>query len=82
VYNSETNIVEELIHVKFDEKEHDNKMSKLVESFVEFQITEEASAPNQAFEALELVSVSNVPKMVYPLKHIQMKKILKKLMMV
>jgi len=62
VYNSKTNTVEELIHVKFDEKEHDNKMSKLVESSVEFQITEEASTPKQAFEALELVIVRNGPK--------------------
>jgi hypothetical protein len=35
VYNSKTKIVEESIQIRFDEKEYDNKISEVVESFVE-----------------------------------------------
>jgi hypothetical protein len=35
VYNSETKTVEESIDIKFDDKESDNKMLELVESFAD-----------------------------------------------
>lgn len=34
-------MVEELIHIKFDDKEPDNKMSQLVESFSDFHVSED-----------------------------------------
>jgi hypothetical protein len=39
VYNSETYIVEESIHIKFDDKEPNNKILELVESFVDKHIS-------------------------------------------
>jgi hypothetical protein len=66
VYNSETNTVEDSIHIKFDNKEPDNKMSKLVEKFGEIQITEDASTPEHAFEASKRVSASDGPKVGVP----------------
>jgi hypothetical protein len=47
VYNSETKTVEESIDIKFDDKEPDNKMLELVESFADIQISEDASEPLQ-----------------------------------
>jgi len=44
-YNFETDIVEEYIHIKFDDKEPDNKLSELVESLSDIQITEDALEP-------------------------------------
>src|SRR4030066_2076831 len=38
VYNSETKMVEEFVHIKFNDKEPDNEKSELVENFVELQI--------------------------------------------
>jgi hypothetical protein len=35
-YNSKTHMVEESIHVKFDDKEPNNKMLELIESFADF----------------------------------------------
>lgn len=43
VYNSETKMVEESIHINFDDKELDNKMLELVESFSEFHVFEDTS---------------------------------------
>jgi hypothetical protein len=43
MYNSKTQCVEESMHIKFDNKEFDNEMSKLVESFADIQLTKEAS---------------------------------------
>src|SRR4030043_238255 len=39
VYNSETNMVEETIHVKFDDKEPDSEMSELSKNFAGIQIS-------------------------------------------
>jgi len=47
VYNSETHVIEESMHIKFDDKEPDNEMSELVESFADIKITEEVSEPSQ-----------------------------------
>ena len=48
MYNSETNTVEESAHVKFDDKESDNKMLELVETFADIQVSEDALEPIQA----------------------------------
>lgn len=42
-YNSETKMVEESIHIKFDEKELDNKMSELVQSFSKIYASKDTS---------------------------------------
>ena len=47
MYNSETHVIEESMHIKFDDKEPDNEMSELVESFADIKITEEVSEPSQ-----------------------------------
>ena len=46
MYNFETQCVEESMHIKFDEKEIDNKMTHLVESFTDIQIIEKALEPS------------------------------------
>jgi hypothetical protein len=48
VYNSETNAVEKSIHVRFNDKEPDNKVSELVESFAEFGISSSHSEPENS----------------------------------
>jgi len=50
VYNSETLCVEESMHVKFDDKELEDKTSKQVESFVEIQVSEDIPEPDQIVE--------------------------------
>jgi len=42
VYNSETQCVEESMHIKFDDKEPVSKIPKLVESFADIQVFEES----------------------------------------
>jgi len=65
VYNSETNTVEESIHIKFDDKEPNNKMLELVESFADIQIFEDASEPIQAFvSASEVSEPDGVPELL------------------
>src|SRR4030067_2372939 len=39
VYNSETNVVEESVHVKFDDKEPDSEISELSKNFAGIQIS-------------------------------------------
>ena len=46
VYNSETLCVEESMHVKFDDKELEDKTSKQDESFAEIQVPEDTSEPD------------------------------------
>jgi hypothetical protein len=48
VYNSETNAVEKSIHVRFNDKEPDKKVSELVESFAEFGISSSHSEPENS----------------------------------
>lgn len=43
VYNSQTNMVKELIHIKFDNKEPGSKMSELVQKFSEICVSEDTS---------------------------------------
>jgi len=38
VYNFETNTMEESIHIKFDDKNPDNRISELVDSFADIEI--------------------------------------------
>jgi len=41
VYNFETNIVEESIHINFDVKDSDNKILELVDSLIDLEISAE-----------------------------------------
>lgn len=43
VYNFETRMVEELIHIKSDDKESDNKMSEIVQSFSKLCVSKDTS---------------------------------------
>lgn len=43
VYNSKTNVVEESIHIKFDDKEPDSKMIELVQKVLEICVSEDTS---------------------------------------
>ncbi|GAU16309.1 hypothetical protein TSUD_299410 [Trifolium subterraneum] len=59
VYNSETHIVEETMHVKFDDKQPD-KMSELVENFSELQMSDdEDSEYDNTLEHLEVSETNN-----------------------
>jgi hypothetical protein len=60
LYNFETHVVEESIHVKFDDKEPDNKMSELVESLADFQISKDTSEPEKTLEVVEASEVQEV----------------------
>ena len=51
VYNSETLCVEESMHVKFDDKELEDKTSKQGESFAEIQVPEATPEPDQIAES-------------------------------
>ncbi|KAK2456670.1 cysteine-rich RECEPTOR kinase [Trifolium repens] len=51
VYNSETNIVEESIHVRFDDKEPDSKMSEQVDSYAGVPYQYHNSEPEKTSEA-------------------------------
>ncbi len=51
VYNSETLCVEESMHVKFDDKELEDKTSKQDESFAEIQVPEVTPEPDQIAES-------------------------------
>ena len=53
MYNSETQCVEESMHIKFDDKEPRSKIPELVESFANIQVSEESSEPNQTLESDE-----------------------------
>jgi hypothetical protein len=68
VYNSETNTVEESIHVRFDDKEPDNKMSEQDDSYagVPYQYNypeaEKTSEANETSEAeMEVISEEASP---------------------
>lgn len=41
IYNCETKMVEESIHIKFDDKESDSKMSELIQSFLEICVSKD-----------------------------------------
>jgi len=51
VYNSETLCVEESMHVKFDDKESGNETPEQDESFVDIQVLEDTSEPDQTSES-------------------------------
>jgi hypothetical protein len=51
VYNSETQCVEESMHIKFDDKELGSEIPELFESFAEIQVSEEPSEPEPIPEA-------------------------------
>jgi len=51
VYNSETLCVEESMHVKFDDKEPGNETPEQDESFVDIQVPEDTSEPDQTIES-------------------------------
>jgi len=51
MYNSETQCVEESMHVKFDDKEPGSKILELVECFVDLQVSEDNSEPDQTPES-------------------------------
>ncbi|KAK2452140.1 putative mitochondrial protein [Trifolium repens] len=53
VYNSETNTVEESIHVRFDDKEPDSKMSEQDNSYAGVPYQHIDSEPEKASEAVE-----------------------------
>ena len=61
VYNSETQCVEESLHIKFDDKEHGSKIPEQVESFADIQVSEEPSEPDQTPEANESLEVEPTP---------------------
>src|SRR4030066_1961774 len=68
VYNSETNMVEQSIHVKFDDKELDNEMSELSKNFAGIQISGIApearkdSASDKDFESPKLHNLMSLLK--------------------
>jgi len=47
VYNSETQCVEESMHIQFDDKELGSEIPELVESFADIQVSEETLEPDQ-----------------------------------
>ncbi|KAK2450481.1 putative mitochondrial protein [Trifolium repens] len=53
VYNSETNTVEESIHVRFDDKEHDSKMSEQDDSYAGIEYQYNYQNPEKASETIE-----------------------------
>lgn len=48
VYNYETKKVKESIYIKFDDKEPDNEMSELFESFSEIHVSKDTSEVNSS----------------------------------
>jgi transposase InsO family protein len=52
-YNSETQCVEESMHIKFDDNEPGSEIIYLVESFADIQVSEEPSEPDQTPESDE-----------------------------
>jgi hypothetical protein len=63
---SKTKTVKESIHNVFDDKKYDNKISGVVESFVEIQVSEDTPESTQesepVIEAQEPVNPSEVPE--------------------
>jgi hypothetical protein len=53
VHNSETQCVEESMHIKFDDKEPGYEISELVESFPDIQLSEDPSELDQILESDE-----------------------------
>ena len=53
VYNSETQCVEESMHIKFDDKEPVSEIPELVESFVDMQVSEDPLEPDHTPESDE-----------------------------
>lgn len=55
MYNSETNMVEESINIKFDLKDPDSQMLELIDSFGKIELTaklETSLVPKRKFDAL------------------------------
>jgi len=81
MYNSEINMVEESINIKFDGKEPDSQMSELIASFAEIELTEKletSSVPKRIYDALELVDPSDGSELLHLIILNKMKKTLKK----
>jgi len=53
VYNSETQCVEESMHIKFDDKKPRSEIPELVESFADIQVSDDTSKPDQTPESEE-----------------------------
>jgi len=53
VYNSETQCVEESIHIKFYDKELGSEIPELVESFADIQVSDDTSEPDHTPESEE-----------------------------
>jgi len=62
VYNLETLCVEESMHVKFDDKELGNETPEQGESFVDIQVPEDISEPDQTFESEDSPEVEPTPE--------------------
>jgi len=52
VYNSKTKLVEEFVHVRFNNKKSDSNMSEQVESCAEIQVSKDAPLSTQEFEPI------------------------------
>jgi len=62
MYNSETQCVEESMHIKFDDKEPESEIPELVECFADIQVFEESSEPNQTLESDESLKAEPTPE--------------------
>jgi len=56
VYNSRTLVVEEAIHIRFDENKPDKELSELDESCVDLHLDYSSIATNSSRQDLELVA--------------------------
>jgi hypothetical protein len=61
VYNSETQCVEESMHIKFDDNEPGSEIPDLVESFVDIQVFKDTSEPDQTQESDESLEAEPTP---------------------
>jgi len=61
VYNSETQCVEESMHIKFDDKEPGNEIPELFDSFADIQVFEEPLEPDQTPESDESLEAKPTP---------------------
>jgi len=62
VYNSETLCVEELMHLKFDDKEPENETPEQDESVADIQVSDDTSEPDQTAEYEEIPEAEITPE--------------------
>jgi len=62
VYNSETQCVEESMHIKFDDKDPESEIPELVECFGDIQVSEDPSKPDQTPESDESPEAKPTPE--------------------